>query len=86
MASDEVAVGDGVAVTNRFVAEAQVGFGDPAGLLGVVFEVRLYIHIRVVANDLNGVFVGTDGTVAAETPELAVDDLGIADNEAVIHR
>ena len=46
---------------------------NAAGLLGVIIEVSLSIHVCVVADDLDGVLVSTDSTVCAETPELAVD-------------
>ena len=46
--------------------------GYAAGLLGVVLEVSLYELVGVVADDLDGVLVRTNGTVAAETPELAL--------------
>ena len=42
------------------------------GLLGVIIEVCLCVHIGVVADDLDGVLVGAYGTVCSQTPELAV--------------
>jgi hypothetical protein len=50
-----------------------VGDRHAAGLLGVVLEVGLDVLVGVVTDDLDGVLVRTDGTVAAETPELALD-------------
>ena len=58
---------------DRFGAKAQVRFGNAAGFLGIVFEVSLDVHIGVVADDLDGVLVGTDSTVRTEAPELAAD-------------
>ena len=52
------------------MAEAQVGDGQAAGLLGVVVEVALGVHIGVVADDLDGVLVGAHGAVGAQAPEL----------------
>jgi len=49
-----------------------VADGDTAGLLGVILEVSLNVLVSMVADDLGGVLVGTDSTVAAETPELAL--------------
>ena len=46
--------------------------GDTAGLLGVILEVSLNVLVSMVADDLGGVLVSTDSTVAAETPELAL--------------
>ena len=45
--------------------------GDTAGLLGVIAEVALSVHIGVVADDLDGVLVGANSTVGAQTVELA---------------
>ncbi len=50
--------------------------GHAAGLLGVVLEVGLHVLVGVVADDLDGVLVRADGTVAAQTPELALDGAG----------
>ena len=58
------------------VAEAQVADGDAAGLLGVILEVCLNVLVGVVADDLDGVLVGANGAVAAQTPELALDGAG----------
>ena len=52
-------------------AEAQVADGDAAGLLGVILEVGLRLQVGVVTDDLDGVLVGADGAVRAQTPELA---------------
>ena len=47
--------------------------GDTAGLLRVILEVSLNELIGMVTDDLDGVLVSTNGTVTAETPELALD-------------
>ena len=73
MAGDEVGLVDVVRALDGLVAEAEVRDGHAAGLLGVVLEVGLHILVGMVADDLDGVLVGADGTVAAETPELALD-------------
>lgn len=39
-------------------------------ILGVISEVCLCIHIRVVADDLDSRFVSTDSTVRTEAPEF----------------
>ena len=41
-----------------------------AGFFGVILEVSLSFLVRVVADDLDGVLVCTNGTVSAETPEF----------------
>ena len=58
---------------DRRLAEAQMGNRQAAGLLGVVCEVSLSVHIGVVADDLDGVLVGANGAVRAEAIELAAD-------------
>ena len=55
--------------------EAQVGDGQAPGFFGVVFKIPLGSHVRVVADDLDGVLGGADRAVPAQTPELAGDDV-----------
>ena len=73
MAGDEVRGVDQVGGHDRALAEAQVADGDAAGLLGIVAEVRLRVHIGVVADDLDGVLVRAHGAVGAEAVEHAGD-------------
>ena len=56
---------------NRSLAKTQVGYGDATGLLGIIEEVALGIHIGVVADNLNGVLVSANCTIGTQTPELA---------------
>ena len=67
---NEVSLVDEVGGLDRGLTEAQVGNGNAAGLLGVVSEVSLCVHVGVVADDLDGVLVRADGTIGAESPEL----------------
>ena len=73
MAGNEVSLGDVVRRLDGLIAETQVRNGNAAGLLGVILEVCLDVLIGMVTDDLDGVLVCTDRTVAAETPELAAD-------------
>ena len=73
VAGNKVSLVDVVGALDRLVAKAQVRDGDTAGLLGVILEVCLYIFIGVVADNLDGVLVRTNSTVAAQAPELALD-------------
>ena len=88
MAGNEVGLVDVVRALDGLVAEAQVADGDAAGLLRVVLEVGLDILVGMVADDLDGVLVGTDGSVAAQTPELALDGAfgGRVGSKALIQR
>ena len=72
VASHEVSLVDVVGAADGLIAETQVADGHAAGLLGVILEVCLNILISVVADDLDGVLVCADRTVAAQTPELAL--------------
>ncbi len=58
---------------NRLLAEPQMGYRGAAGFLAVVGEIALRIQIGMVANDLDGRFVGAYGAVGTQTPEFAAD-------------
>ena len=73
MAGNEVRLIDVVRALDGLVTKTQMADGDTAGLLGVVLEVCLNVFVGMVADDLDGILVGADGTVTAETPELALD-------------
>ena len=59
---------------DRRIAEAEVRAGETARFLRVVREVCLAIFVRIVADNLHGVLVGTDRTVCAEAIELGFED------------
>ena len=69
MAGDEVGAVYIISGLNGGFSEAQVRDRYTAGLFGVVCEVALNIEIRMVAYNLNGVLVRTNGSVGAESPE-----------------
>ena len=73
MAGNEIRHIDIVGGTDGLLTKTQMGLGDTEGLLRIVLEVGLAVHIGGLADDLNGVLVGTHRTVGAETPELAGD-------------
>ena len=73
VAGHKVGTADIVGGADGVLAEAQMALGDAEGLLGVVLKVRLAVHIRGFADDLDGVLVGTHGAVGAQAPELAAD-------------
>ena len=70
-AGDEVRLVDEVRARDGLLAEAQMAHRDTAGLLGVIGEVSLCVHVRLVADNLDGALVGADRAVRAEAPELA---------------
>ena len=49
-----------------------MGHCNTAGLLGVIIEVSLCVHIGIIADDLDRVLVCTYSTVGTKTPELTV--------------
>ena len=69
MAGDEVGLGDQIAGVDGLGAEAQVRDGHGAGLLRVVNEVALGVVVGLFADDLDGVLVGADGAICAESVE-----------------
>ena len=79
VARHEVRLIDEVGAADGLVAEAQVGDGYAARLLGVVGEVALRVLVGVVADDLDAVLVGADGAVRTETVEFAGDGRGMRD-------
>ena len=73
VAGNKICLGYIVRGLDRLITESEVRNGNAAGLLGVVLEVSLDKLICVVTDDLDGVLVSTNGSVAAESPELAAD-------------
>ncbi len=63
-AADEVRPADGIG------AEAQMGNRDAAGFLGIVSEISLRKHVRVIADDFDRVLIRADGAVRSESPEF----------------
>ena len=59
---------------DRYVTKTQMRFCYATGFLRIVFKISLYVLVRVIADDLDGVLVGANRTVRAKAPELAADD------------
>ncbi len=70
-AGNEVGVVDKIWRSNRSRTKSQMGHGNTAGLLGVIGKISLSIELGLVADDLDGGLVGTNGTVGTQAPELA---------------
>ena len=66
---------------NGLVAETEVRAGVAARFLRVVVEVDLAVFIGVIADDLDGVLVGTHRTVGTETVELGFESAFGQDGE-----
>ena len=73
MASHKVCLCNIVRRFDGLISETQVRYCNSARLLRVVLEIRLNKFIRMISDNFNGVFIGTNRTVTAETPELATD-------------
>ena len=81
VAADEPRLADEVGRADRVRPEPQVGDRLPARLLRVVDEVRLRVHGRVGAEDLDGVLVRADGAVGPDPEEDGPQGLGVLDVE-----
>jgi hypothetical protein len=81
VAADEAGPAHEVRSVDGVRAEAQVRDGEPAGLLGVVDEVGLGVHLGVGAEDLDGVLVGPDRAVRAQPVEDGPQRLRVLDVE-----
>ena len=73
MAGYEIRLVDQVSGLNRMLPESQVRYCQTAGFLGVVCEISLGIHVRLITDDLDSSFVRTYCTVRTQTPELTFD-------------
>ena len=70
MASDEVCCGDEVRRADGGLAKAEMALGQTAGFFGVIDEISLAVEVRGMTDNLDGVLVGTHGTVGTHAPEL----------------
>ena len=86
VAADEPGRVDQVRGPDGVRPETEVGGGLRAGLLGVVDEVPLGVAARVLAEDLDGVLVGADGTVRAEAEEEGAERPRRLDVQAAVVR
>jgi hypothetical protein len=64
-AGDEVSVLDIIFGADWLFAEAEVATSGAAGFTGVILEIGLSILSGRIADDLDGVLVGGDGSVGA---------------------
>ena len=72
MACNKVCFLDQICGFDRLFTETKVRHCHTAGLLGVIIEVSLCIHICVVTDDLDGVLVCSYCTVSSKSPEFTV--------------
>ncbi len=69
MAGHEAGLGDQVAGAQRSGPEAQVGNGNGAGFFRIVNEIALRVVVGFLANDLDRILVGADGSIRAQSEE-----------------
>ncbi len=68
------------------VTETQVRAGVTAGFLGIVVKVSLAVFGRMATDDLDGVLVGTHGTVGTQAIELALGGAFLHDGNLALDR
>ena len=84
MAGDKAGLVDQVRGHNLVLAETEMGNGHGAGFFGVVDKIALGRVVGLGADDLDGVLVGTDGTVGTETVEHGAVDIIALDVEGLV--
>jgi len=60
---NKVFLGHQILAVDGSLAKTQVATGDTAALFAIVLEVTLDVHICMITDDLDGVLIGTNGTV-----------------------
>jgi len=71
--SHKVFFGNQILAVDGGFAKTQMAAGDATRFFAVVLEIALHIHVGVVADDLDAVFVGTHGSIGAQAPEFEAD-------------
>ena len=73
MTGNIVSLVDQIGGTDFGMTKPQMGHGYTAGFFGVICKITLCIHISVITDNFDCVFIGTNSTVRTITPELAAD-------------
>nr|OZC14316.1 hypothetical protein SPACI_52760 [Sporomusa acidovorans DSM 3132] len=63
MAGNKIGFMNEIRRFDRFFPKPQMGNGYTAGLFGIIGKIGLGIHVGVIANDLNSIFVGAYGSI-----------------------
>ena len=66
-----IRIGDQIGFHDGFLTETQVGYGNTAGLFGVVGKIALGIHVRMVADNFDSALISANSAVGTQAPELA---------------
>ena len=73
MAPHKIRLANQIRGPDRRVAEPKMGYGEAPGLFGVIIKVCLYVFIRMVSYDFDGIFIGADSTVPSQPPEFTTN-------------
>ena len=85
MAGHEIGRGHQVGRSDGAVAETQVRGGVSAGLFGVVTEIGLAIFVGRLADNLDGVLIGTHRTVGAQSEEERLERPRLGERNLFAH-
>ena len=70
MAGYQVRLADEVGAADGTFPETQVGDGQAPGFFGIIFKISLGRHVRMISDDLDGIFRGADSAVSSQSPEF----------------
>ena len=84
MARNKVSLSDKVGLADLFLSKAQVRGGNRSGLLGVVHKIGLRVVVGRFTDNFDGVLVGADRTVRAESVEHSLMHTGIINMEVMV--
>ena len=73
MAGHEIGFADIIGTLDGCIAKTKMADGNTAGFFGIVLEISLDIFVRIITDDFDGILVGANRSVTAETPELALN-------------
>ncbi len=73
MARHKIRLTNEIRGPDRRVAEPKMGYGEAAGFFGVIIKICLYVFIRMVSYDFDGIFIGADSAVPSQSPELTTN-------------
>ena len=80
VASGVVSLVNQVSGTDFGITKTQVRNSYTTGFFRVIREVTLCVHVGVIADDFDCVFVSTNSTVGTIAPEFAADDIASSSN------
>ena len=86
VASHEVSLFDQIRFMDRLLAEAQIGNGDAARFFRIVGKIGLDMHIGMIPDDFDRIFVGPDSPVGTESPELRLESAFLTNVDLFIDR